>query len=90
MAYTLEALATDIRQALKSGAISDTGPKVVAFVEKALKDKEFVRANLGKPGMKTREIIYEDPETGFCVCVNSKWSCASSTAWPCPNGAGCQ
>ena len=36
MAYTLEALATDIRKTLKSGAISDTGPKVVAFVEKAL------------------------------------------------------
>jgi hypothetical protein len=29
-------------------------------------------------------------KTGFCVCVNSKWTCASNTAWPCPNGAGCQ
>ena len=80
MAYTLEALATDIRKTLNSGAISDTGPKVVAFVEKALKDKEFVQANLGKPSMKTREIIYEDPETGFCVCAHTYEGAATSPA----------
>jgi hypothetical protein len=32
---------------------------------------------------------------GFCVCVNSKWTCASNTAWPCggtpvANNPGCQ
>jgi hypothetical protein len=31
---------------------------------------------------------------GYCVCPTSttgtsKWSCASSTAWPCPAGQGC-
>jgi hypothetical protein len=33
-------------------------------------------------------------KTGYCVCVTGdagtgKWSCASSTAWPCPAGNGC-
>ena len=35
-------------------------------------------------------------KTGYCVCPEpsattgtSKWSCASSTAWPCPAGLGC-
>jgi hypothetical protein len=35
-------------------------------------------------------------KTGYCVCPppstttgTSKWSCASSTAWPCPAGLGC-
>ena len=32
-------------------------------------------------------------KTGYCVCQASaaapSWSCASSTAWPCPNGSGC-
>jgi hypothetical protein len=35
-------------------------------------------------------------KTGYCVCPapsavtgQSKWSCASSTAWPCPAGQGC-
>jgi hypothetical protein len=35
-------------------------------------------------------------KTGYCICPTpsattgqSKWSCASSTAWPCPAGKGC-
>ena len=80
MPYTLEALAGDIRATLKSGAISDTGPKVAGLVEKALKDKNFVDANLGRPGMKTREVIFEDPETGFCICAHTYEGAASSPA----------
>jgi len=36
-----------------------------------------------------------NPKTGYCVCPppnekgNQSWSCASSTAWPCPLGQGC-
>lgn len=36
------------------------------------------------------------PKVGYCVCPPpsgttgiSKWSCASLTAWPCPQGMGC-
>jgi hypothetical protein len=35
------------------------------------------------------------PKVGWCVCPApgasgmSKWSCASATAWPCPQGKGC-
>jgi hypothetical protein len=35
-------------------------------------------------------------KTGYCVCPDpsattgvSKWTCAASTAWPCPAGKGC-
>jgi len=32
-------------------------------------------------------------KTGYCVCqagaASPTWSCASTTAWPCPNGSGC-
>jgi hypothetical protein len=35
-------------------------------------------------------------KSGYCVCQApavaggmGKWSCASTTAWPCPNGKGC-
>jgi len=43
--------------------------------------------------------VYRDSsgatETGFCVCSAGaggamKWSCARNTAWPCPNGLGCE
>jgi hypothetical protein len=35
-----------------------------------------------------------NPKAGYCVCIPgtagaSKWSCASSSAWPCPASAGC-
>jgi hypothetical protein len=26
---------------------------------------------------------------GYCVCSDSKWSCASVGAWPCPGRTGC-
>lgn len=80
MAYTLEALANDIRATLKSGPVSQAGPKVVGLVEKALKDRAFIEANLGRPGMKTREVIYEDPELGFCVCAHTYEGAANSAA----------
>jgi len=80
MAYTLEALADDIRSTLASGPVLETGPKVTALVEKALKDQAFIDANLGRPNMKTREVIYEDPETGFCVCAHTYEGAANSPA----------
>jgi len=80
MACTLEALANDIRTTLKAGPISQAGPKVVTFVEKALKDSDFIKANLGRPNMKTREVIFEDPETGFCVCAHTYEGAATSSA----------
>jgi hypothetical protein len=30
-----------------------------------------------------------NPGTGYCVCTNNKWTCASTTAWPCPGNTGC-
>ncbi len=29
-------------------------------------------------------------QTGYCVCqASGKWTCASTTAWPCPGNTGC-
>jgi hypothetical protein len=29
-------------------------------------------------------------QTGYCVCqASGKWTCAATTAWPCPGGTGC-
>jgi len=68
--YTLQELAADIRREL--GA--DPGPaakaKVCGLVARALTDPAFVAANLkDRPaGGHPREVLYEDPELGFCVC----------------------
>ena len=39
-------------------------------VERALKDPEFVATHLGPEATKERDIIYEDPDLGFCICAH--------------------
>jgi hypothetical protein len=70
MSYSLEQFAADCREVLKD----DDGPsgreKVRQYVEKALKDEEFVAQYLDGDGHPEREVIYEDPDFGFCICAH--------------------
>jgi hypothetical protein len=70
MGYTLDQFAADCRAALQA----DPGPAgremVRQCVEKALKDEEFVATHLGDNAEKERNIIYEDPDLGFCICAH--------------------
>lgn len=70
MAYTLDEFAADCRNALKS----DPGPEgraaVRGHLERALADPEFLAAHLGPDATREREILYEDPELEFCICVH--------------------
>ena len=68
MAYTLEQLRADIRQALKADAGPAGKQAVCALVSKALLDKEFVSQHLTADQCRPRKVLYEDPEHGFCVC----------------------
>lgn len=70
MSYTLEQLAADIRQALTA----DPGPAgkaaVCRCVSRSLNDAAFVETHLREraAGANPREILYEDPQLGFCIC----------------------
>jgi len=70
VSYTLDELAADIRHTL--GA--DPGPAakaaVCGLVARALTDAAFVATHLkDRPaGGHPREVLYEDPELGFCIC----------------------
>ena len=70
MSYTLEQFAADCRAALQA----DPGPagreNVRKCVERALKDEDFVATHLGPDATKARDIIYEDPDLGFCICAH--------------------
>jgi hypothetical protein len=70
MAYTLPQLADDIRAALKSDAGSAGKREVCDCVSRALADAAFVATHLrDRPmGAPPREVVYEDPELGFCIC----------------------
>jgi hypothetical protein len=70
MSYTLEEFAADIRHELTS----DPGPSGKAalcrLVSRALTDPDFMATHLkDRPaGSNPREILYEDPQLGFCIC----------------------
>jgi hypothetical protein len=70
MNYTLDQFAADIRAALKADAGPGAKAVVGRHVSRALTDPAFVAAHLKDraSGANPREILYEDPELGFCIC----------------------
>ena len=69
MTYTLEQVAADIRAALTA----DPGPtgkaKVGRLLSRVLTDPQFAARHLKDraKGGDPREVLYEDPELGFCI-----------------------
>jgi predicted metal-dependent enzyme (double-stranded beta helix superfamily) len=70
MPYTLTQLAADIREALKTGSGRTAKETVCTCVARALEDEAFIAAHLKEraPGANPREVLYEDPDLGFCIC----------------------
>ncbi|HEY1299666.1 MAG TPA: hypothetical protein VGF07_04165 [Stellaceae bacterium] len=66
MGYTLEQLSTDCRDALTGDPGPEGRKKVCTFIQRALKDEEFVAKHLGDD-VPERKILYEDPKLGFCI-----------------------
>jgi hypothetical protein len=71
MSYTLDALADDIRRELSHGSPA-AKEAVCRHVSQALTDREFVAAHLKDrlAGSDPREVLYEDPDLGFCICAH--------------------
>jgi hypothetical protein len=70
MPYTLTQLAADIRETLKTGSGRSAKETVCKHVARALTDEAFIAAHLREraPGIDPREVLYEDPDLGFCIC----------------------
>jgi hypothetical protein len=70
MAYTLEQLAADVAKTLRADPGSAGRRQICALVSRALGDQAFIVTHLKEraPGADPREILYEDPEFGFCIC----------------------
>jgi len=68
MAYTLEQLSADIRNALKEDSGAGGKNAICKLVAKALLDREFVARHLTADQCRPRKVLYEDPELGFCIC----------------------
>jgi hypothetical protein len=70
MPYTLTQLAADIRETLQTGSDRPAKEMVCKYVSRALTDEAFVAAHLKDraTGANPREVLYEDPKLGFCIC----------------------
>src|SRR5258708_8921771 len=70
MTYTLEQFAADIRDALRADQGAAGKLKVSQLVSRSLNDPDFVATYLKDrpPNANPREVLYEDPELGFCIC----------------------
>jgi hypothetical protein len=69
MSFTLDQFASECRRFLKA----DPGPagraRVLDLVREILKDEEFLAAYINDK-TPDRQVIYEDPELGFCICAH--------------------
>jgi hypothetical protein len=69
MPATLDSFASECRRILKA----DSGPsgreQVRELVQAVLKDETFVARYLNE-NTPDRQVIYEDPELGFCICAH--------------------
>jgi hypothetical protein len=72
MRYTIDELAVAIRETLKSDSGAAGKKRVCELVSEALGDAEFVDTYLTDRDADAdpREVLYEDPELGFCICAH--------------------
>ena len=70
MAHTLKQFADSIRNILTADAGRGGKEKVSVVVSQYLRDQDFLAKHLKDraPGAHPREVLYEDPELGFCIC----------------------
>jgi len=69
MTFTLESFASDVHRILQEDPSPVGREKVRNLVQEALKDEKFVGAYVND-NTPDRQVIYEDPELGFCICAH--------------------
>jgi hypothetical protein len=69
MSFTLETFAADVQKLLQQDASPAGRQKVRDLVQEALKDEKFITTYIND-NTPDRQVIYEDPELGFCICAH--------------------
>lgn len=70
MAISLEEFAKECNGFLKKEPGPAGRKKILAALEKVLKDEAFVAKHLGPDNEEPRKILYEDPEFKFCIVAH--------------------
>ena len=69
MSFTLESFTADVQKLLHQDASPVGRQKVRDLVQEALKDEKFIATYIND-NTPDRQVIYEDPELGFCICAH--------------------
>jgi len=69
MSFTLDSFAADVHRILQADPSPAGREKVRRLVEEALQDQQFIAAYVND-NTPDRQVVYEDPEIGFCVCAH--------------------
>jgi len=70
MAHTLQTFAAQCRKILLAENNPQGRSKVCAALQEALKDEGFVAKNI-PASTPERQILYEDPDLGFCILAHN-------------------
>ncbi|HTZ77576.1 MAG TPA: hypothetical protein VMC10_06705 [Stellaceae bacterium] len=70
MTHTLEQFSSACHDLLAKSPGPEGRKQICALLEDVLRDKDFVARHLG-PGTPERQVIYEDPELGFCILAHA-------------------
>ena len=70
MGVTIENFSKDCREVLMADFGTNGVEKVRQLLEGALKDEGFIENHLGPHADSPRNIIYEDPDLGFCIIAH--------------------
>ena len=70
MAHTLERFAAECRKILSVDPGADGVEKVRRLLQEVLADEEFIERYLGHDTESERDVLYEDPELGFCIVTH--------------------
>src|SRR4026208_1733142 len=69
MGFTLESFAADVKEVLKQDPSPAGRERVRHLVQEALKDDKFIATYIND-NTPDRQVIYEDPQLGFCICAH--------------------
>ena len=70
MGQVLDQFAADCRDILKKDSGPDSLEQVCQNLKKVLVNEKFVAEHLGPDTDSPRNILYEDPELGFCIVAH--------------------
>ena len=69
MGFTLESFSADVQRILQADPGRGGRERVRDLVQEALKDEKFISTYIND-NTADRQVIYEDPQLGFCVCAH--------------------